>query len=68
MTIKEFLTSKEPNSFYFPEVWLKEFAQIHVYLALQKASNELVDDFKSLADWKWAKQEILKAYPESNIV
>lgn len=67
MTSEEFLNSKEPNSFYFPEEWLVEFAKIHVGKALNKASDELRDDFTSLAAFKQSRSEILKAYPESNI-
>lgn len=40
MTAKEFLKSKEPNTFNFPEEWLIEFAQYHTERALLRASEK----------------------------
>lgn len=39
MTAKEFLQSKEPNTYVVPEEWLIEFAEFHVQNALEAASD-----------------------------
>lgn len=73
MTAKEFLESKEPNSFIVPEEWLIEFAQFHVQNALEAASDVDLAWYPNYMDetgegfYSRDIQGILNSYPLENI-
>ncbi len=69
-TAQEFLNvalHNEVHNNYDTRYAMIEFARLHVKEALKMASDELIDEFKTLSDFKNAKSSILSSYSLDNI-